>query len=47
MKNPVILLALTIMFSSCTSIDKLSNEAIYHAVAGQNENEIYNRFVSC
>lgn len=43
MKNPLILIVLTIMVGSCTSINRLSNEAIYHAVAGQNENIIYNR----
>lgn len=31
------------MFSSCKSISRLSNEAIYHAVVGQKENIIYNR----
>ena len=43
MKNSLILIVLIIMFSSCTSINRLSNEAIYHAVVGQNENIIYNR----
>lgn len=43
MKNPMILLVLTIMFNSCTSINRLTNKAIFHAVAGQNENDIYSR----
>jgi hypothetical protein len=43
MKNPMILIVLTLIFNSCTSINRLSNEAIYHAVIGQNENIIYNR----
>ncbi len=43
MKNPLILIVLTIMFNACTSINRLSNEAIYHAVVGQYENDIYNR----
>ena len=43
MKNPLILIVLTIMFSSCTSMNRLSNESIYHAVVGQNENIIFNR----
>jgi hypothetical protein len=43
MKNPLIFIVLTIMFSSCISINRLSNEAIYHAFVGQNENIIYNR----
>jgi hypothetical protein len=43
MKNPMIFIVLTFIFSSCTSINRLSNKAIYQAVVGQNENVIYNR----
>ncbi len=43
MKNSIFLLVLIIMVGSCTSINRLNNEAIYHAVVGQNENDIYNR----
>ena len=35
--NPLILIGVTFIFSSCASIHRLSNEAIYHAVVGQNE----------
>jgi hypothetical protein len=43
MKNPLVFILLTIMFSSCISVNRLSNEAIYHAVVGQDEHIIFNR----
>ncbi|QGY46879.1 hypothetical protein GM418_25435 [Maribellus comscasis] len=43
MKNSLFLIVLTILFNSCTTITKLSNEAIHFAIVGQNEIVVYKR----
>ena len=37
MENSIFVLVLTILFSFCASINKLTNKAIHYAIAGQNE----------
>ena len=34
---------LTILFSSCTTLNKMTNKAIHYAIVGQNEKTIYSR----
>jgi len=43
MKNSFFLLVLTILFSSCATLNKMSNDAIYHAIVGQDETTVYKR----
>ena len=43
MKNTLFLLVLTILFSSCATINKMTNEAIHYAIVGQNEMIVYSR----
>lgn len=43
MKNLLFLLVLTILLSSCASINKMANESIHNAIIGQNEMIVYKR----
>lgn len=43
LKTSNLLLFLAILYSSCTSINKMSNEAIHHAIIGQNEMIVHSR----
>ena len=43
MKNSLVLFVLTILFSSCATTNKMSNEAIHYAIVGQNERIVYKR----
>jgi len=43
LKNSNLLLVLTILFCSCATINKMSNEAIHHAIVGQNEMVVHSR----
>ena len=43
MINTLFLLVLTILFSSCATTNKMTNEAIHYAIVGQNEMTLYKR----
>ncbi|NQU33602.1 MAG: hypothetical protein HQ521_10235 [Bacteroidetes bacterium] len=43
MKNLFFLLFMTILLNSCATTNKMTNEAIHHAIIGQNEKSIYSR----
>ena len=43
MKDLFFLLVLTILLSSCASTKKTANEALHHAIIGQNEMIVYKR----
>ncbi|MCK3684177.1 hypothetical protein [Maribellus sp. YY47] len=43
MKNLTALFFLLLLLDSCSTTGKLANEAIHHAIVGQNEKIIYNR----
>ncbi len=43
LKNSLFLILLTILFGACASLNKMTNEALYHAIAGQNEMTVRSR----
>jgi hypothetical protein len=43
MKTSTILIVLTVLLTKCASVNKMTNNAIYHAIVGQNEMTVYKR----
>lgn len=43
MKTSTILIVLAVLLTKCASVNKMTNNAIYHSIVGQNEMTVYKR----